>query len=347
MKASLYREFVSLERPVRASAQLHADRSRLFLRIEEDGVGFGEVAPQPIELFGDPGVDEVIEATREVLSRVVEFQAREGVLPSWSMVSSLAGDTSERRAAGALIEMALLDRELRRNVMSIGEFWLPRAHTPRQSTVSALDDREWVYHSLDSRLRVKTSSGEVSERALEQLSALRVPVLLDFNCSARSIDEVLKQVDVIGEVATIDAVEQPFGIGNVADHARLAARLDVALCLDESVRSIRDLTRIVRYEAASMICVKPARVGGLANARSIISRGQQLGFRVYVGGFFESPYARRVLRALAYGCDVTEPSDLGVVALEDASGEISSVTASFGVEPAASMLDAAEALTLR
>ncbi len=347
VKVNLYQQHVALERPVRASAQLHADRLRLFLRLDNDGVGFGEVSPQPLALHGDPGVREVIVATRDALERVVSATERDGSAPPWSKVAAVVGDAPERRAAGALIEMALLDRELRRRVMSIGELWIPRTLTPRQSTVSALDEREWEVHSLDDRVRVKTAPGVVSERALEQLARLRVPVLLDFNCSARDDRDVLAQVERIREVATIDAVEQPYGVGNVVDHARLASRLDVDLSLDESVRSTRDLTQIARYHAAAMICVKPARVGGLANARSIIDRGQQLGLRVYLGGFFESPYARRVHRALAYGCGVTEPSDLGDVALDDASEEVSSIASSFGVEPSASMLAKAEALTFR
>ena len=95
-----------------------------------------------------------------------------------------------------------------------------------------------------------------------------------------------------------------------------------------------------------MVCVKPARVGGLANARSIILRAQQLGLRVYLGGFFESPFARRVHRALANGCGITEPSDLGDVALEDEDSEVTVIASSFGVEPASSMLARAESLTV-
>jgi O-succinylbenzoate synthase len=242
--------------------------------------------------------------------------------------------------------MALLDRELRDNVLSIGELWPLRGATPRQSTVSALDALEWRFGSLDRRVRVKTAPGVVSERALEQFSRLRIPVLLDFNCSATSDEDVLSQVAAIREVATIDAVEQPFAPGNVVDHARLAGLLDVDLSLDESVRSTNDLAQIHRYQAAAMICVKPARVGGLANARSIIMRAQQLGLRVYLGGFFESPYARRVHRALANGCGITEPSDLGDVALEDEYSEVTLIASSFGVEPAESMLARAESLTV-
>jgi o-succinylbenzoate synthase len=346
MNMQLFRQRVALQRPVLASEQLHEERSRLFLRIEDGAVGFGEVAPQPVSLHGDPGVKEVIDAVDDALERVRSVAQREGALPAWSRMAGLLSESPAHRFAAALIEMALLDRELRDNVLSIGELWPPRGRTPRQSTVSALDAREWKFDDLDARVRVKTAPGALNDRALEQFSRLRVPVLLDFNCSATSDEDVLSQVAAIGEVATLDAVEQPYAPGNVIDHARLAARLDVALSLDESVRSTNDLAQITRYHAATMICVKPARVGGLANARSIILRAQQLGLRVYVGGFFESPYARRVHRALANGCSVTEPSDLGNVALEETDSEATAIGSSFGVEPAASMLARAESLAV-
>jgi O-succinylbenzoate synthase len=346
MNARLFRQRVALERPVRASEQLHEQRSRIFLRIEDGAVGFGEVAPQPVALHGDPGVSEVIDAASDALERLQLVVQREGVLPAWSRVAGLLSDTPAHRCAGALVEMALLDRELRHFVLSIGELWPPRSATPRQSTVSALDDREWHLGATDRRVRVKTAPGPVSERTLEQLSRLRVPVLLDFNCSATRDEDVLSQIALISEVAAIDAVEQPFAVGNVVDHARLAAQLDVALSLDESVRSANDLVQISRYGAAAMVCVKPARVGGLATARSIILRAQQLGLRVYLGGFFESPYARRVHRALANGCGITEPSDLGDVALENEANEVTAIASSFGVEPASTMLDRAESLTV-
>jgi O-succinylbenzoate synthase len=346
MDVRLFRQRVSLEHPVLTSEQLHGQRSRLFLRIEDGAIGFGEVDPQPEPLHGDPGVKEVIDAVGDAVQRLESVAAREGALPAWSRVAGLLSDSPAHRFAAALVEMALLDRELRDNVLSIGELWPPRSATPRQSTVSALDAIEWHVGNLDRRVRVKTAPGKVSERALEQFSRVRVPVLLDFNCSATNDDDVISQVEVIREVATIDAVEQPFAPGNVVDHARLAAKLDVDLSLDESVRSTNDLAQIGRYRAAEMICVKPARVGGLANARSIVLRAQQMGLRVYLGGFFESPYARRVHRALANGCGITEPSDIGDVALEDADSQVTVIGSGFGVEPASSMLARAESLSV-
>jgi hypothetical protein len=85
--------------------------------------------------------------------------------------------------------------------------------------------------------------------------------------------------------------------------------------------------------------VKPARVGGVANARTIILRAREAGLRPYLGGFFESPYARQVNRSLAQSC-VDEPSDLGPVDVvtEGYASEVDVVDGAFGVSPSAEML---------
>ncbi len=348
MNVSLYRQNVVLARSIRASAQEHDRRSRLFLRLEEDGVaGYGEVAPQPFALNGDPGCDEVVDAVRGLLVQLGEIAAREKALPLWSRVARLSAATPASNVATALFEMALLDRELRLAASSIGELWPEKFNTPTQATVSLLDESEWSFDQSVERVRLKSAPGLISEQMLERLSRLKVPVLVDYNCSATTDEEVLAQVKVISDVVTIAAVEQPFNAGNVIDHARLASRLDVPLSIDEGVRSMRDLTQIANYHAAMMVCVKPARVGGLANTRALFARAGELGMKAYLGGFFESPYARRVHRALARAC-VSEPSDLLAVQIErnGDGAEVTIVESSFGVEPASAMLSEAERLSV-
>jgi len=171
---------------------------------------------------------------------------------------------------------------------------------------------EWHVGSDIARLRVKTSSALPRDWALERLSRVTSPVLLDFNCSAQGDDEVVAQVRAVGEVCDLVAVEQPYAAGNVVDHARLASRLGVPISVDEGVRSLRDVAQLARYGAAQIVCVKPSRVGGLANARTIVAAANDAGLRPYIGGFFESPFARRVNALLARSC-VVEPSDLDVV----------------------------------
>ncbi len=342
VKATLWRQDTEIRHPVRAAGQHHAERSRLFLGVEHDGaIGFGEIAPQPVELNGDAAIADVVDEVRVfVLPQLQQILEREGDLPSWTRVARFAGSRAASNPAVALLEMALLDRELRATGSSVDTLWPVRFDTPLQSTVSLIDDGEWHLDAGVARVRAKISAAAVGSVALGRLGALSTPVLLDYNCGASGDGDVIEQVRVIRDVCDVVAVEQPYAVGNVVDTARLAERLDVAVSVDEGVRSVRDVAQIVRYQAAGIICVKPARVGGLANARTIIIEAREAGLRPYLGGFFESPYARSVHRSLARHC-VEEPSDLRPVDVvnDGYSREVDTVADGFGVTPSAEMLE--------
>ena len=341
VKCTLWRDDVNLQRPVSGAAQRHDVRARLYLRIEHDGVaGFGEIAPQPMALNGDPSIDEVLEELSQVtMPQVLDVATREGALPSWTRVARFGGSRAASSFSVALVEMALLDRDVRVSGDVISSLWPKNFDTPNQSTVSIIDLDEWSFATDVARVRVKTTPGPVAQRALEQLGELTVPVLLDFNCSASSDEQVLEQVEQISRVATIDAVEQPYAPGNVIDHATLAEQLSVPISLDEGVRAARDLEQIARYSAASIVCLKPARIGGLANTKAMAQRAVSLGLEPYIGGFFESPYARRVHRLLANNC-IAQPSDVADVAVQRDRqfDELERVAGGFEVEPSRELL---------
>lgn len=342
MKATLWRQDTSIRHPVRSAEQIHDERSRLFLAIDHlDVVGYGEAAPQPRELNGDAALSDVIDEVRIfVLPQLQQILEREGDLPSWTRVGRFAGSRPASNPAIALLETALLDRELRTARATIDSLWPARIRTPLQSTVSLIDDGEWRVNPETTRVRAKLSPAPVSRTSLQRLSELALPVLLDYNCAASDDAQVIEQVARIRDVADVVAVEQPYAVGNVVASSRLAEQLDVSLSIDEGVRSVRDVAQIVRYHAAEIICVKPARVGGLANARTIIVRAQEAGLRPYVGGFFESPYGRHVNRSLANSC-VDQPSDLGPVDVvtEGYSREVEVAEGGFGVVPSPEMLE--------
>ena len=338
-----------MRQALNAAHQRHELRERLYLEIDADGVsGFGEVDPQPVALNGDPGIDEVLdELVGLVIPQVRDMVRHEGALPSWSRLGRLAGPRRASNPALALVEMALLERELRVAGRSIKDLWPPVMATPRQVTVSLIGNDAWSIPPAAARVRVKADPRLLNPRDLERLREVSVPVLIDLNCSARDDDEVLELLRRVDAVATVTALEQPYAPGNVADHARLARRLDVTLSIDEGLRSMADVRQIVRYRAGEIICVKPARVGGLANARTIIAKAREAGLRPYLGGFFESAYARTVHLALA-NHSVDEPSDVGLVdTLETPdSPEVEVVEGAFGLRPSADMLQRAQPVTL-
>ena len=311
----------TLQTSVRAAGERHSTRTHIYLSIEDEGIrGLGEVSPQPSSLNGDPSLAEVLSELRDfAIPQFQEVCAREGAIPSWTRVARFAGPRSSSFFAVALIEMAVLDFELRKQILRVSEMWPATYSTPFMSTVSILDEEDWNLNEGSQQIRVKTSPGDISEFHISRLRSLSKPVILDFNCSALSDEDVLSQVSALDGIVEIVAVEQPFAVGNVVDHARLSEQLHVAVSLDEGVRSIRDLEQIARYSAAKLVCVKPSRVGGLANARTMVAKAQSLGIDAYIGGFFESTYARTVNRHLANAC-TDQPSDLADVLVGSGGG---------------------------
>jgi O-succinylbenzoate synthase len=342
MELTLWRDDVTLRRGVAAALQRHERRTRLFLRLRHDGVeGFGEVAPQNVALNGDPSVQDVLEELRDVtVPQLLSVVARESLAPSWTRMARFAAARPASCVAVALVEMAMLDRELRCTQQDVTSLWPRNFDTPTVATVSLIEvDEPWDLDQDAARLRAKTSPGTLSRAAIDRARQVILPVLLDFNCSASADEQVLVQVQALSGVELV-GVEQPYGAGNVIDHATLAEQLLVPISLDEGVRTLRDLDQIHRYGAAQMVCIKPARVGGLANARTMVQRASDLGLRAYLGGFFESPFARHVHRFLAEHC-VVEPSDVGVVATVESLDrlEIAPVEGGFGVAPSPEMLE--------
>jgi O-succinylbenzoate synthase len=179
---------------------------------------------------------------------------------------------------------------------------------------------------------------------LDRLASCALPVLLDYNASATSIASVWADVEAVTRVARLVGVEQPFAAGNVIDHVKLARRLEVPVGLDEGMRGLADLDAAVVAGAAKLICVKPARVGGLVAARAVMARAIDHGVAAYVGGFFESAFARSVHRVLADSL-ASAPSDVGLVARQDFhEPEAVEVPSGLGSAPSEALLAHARAL---
>lgn len=321
MRVTVWRSSTTLASPVRAAGQRHDWREHLFASIEHEGVeGYGEVSPQPAMLNGDPSTESVIEALRaETLVRLGRTLRDTGELPPWFKAHRLAGPRAASSVAWSLLEMALLDRTLRVGQTRLDALWPARRRPATVATVSLVDDEPWSVPPSAARVRAKVRPGSLRADRVERLASLGRPVIVDYNCSGASVDAVARELESLGDAVPIVAVEQPFAPGNLISHAQLAARQLAPVSLDEGLRSLLDLRLIARYRAASIVCVKPARVGGLAAARTIIDAAQRAGIRPYVGGFFESPLARTTLRNLA-AAFVDEPSDVAPVRTRAKSG---------------------------
>lgn len=216
--------------------------------------------------------------------------------------------------AKAAIETALLDAELTTKGTSLAtHLGATRDRVPAGVVVELGEDPAATAASALARaaegyrrIKVKIAPG----RDREHLAAVRaeigrtVPLWADANGSY-TLDDVehLAALDV-------DLLEQPLRAGDLLDHARLTARLDVVVCLDESIDSVDSARLALHLRAADALCVKPGRLGGLRAAVAVHDACVEANVPVWCGGMLETGIGRAANLALAALDGFTLPADL-------------------------------------
>ncbi len=162
-----------------------------------------------------------------------------------------------------------------------------------------------------SRVKVKIGPGW----DLEPLEAIRRslpdPALLALQADANGA----YSAGDLGHLAALDrfdllCLEQPFDRDDLATHRLLADRMTTPICLDESVDSPESAREALATGACSVICVKPSRLGGLGATLDLVESCTRSGVPLWMGGMFESGYARGVNTTLAALPGFAWPGDL-------------------------------------
>ncbi|MEM2219959.1 MAG: enolase C-terminal domain-like protein, partial [Candidatus Korarchaeum sp.] len=89
-----------------------------------------------------------------------------------------------------------------------------------------------------------------------------------------------------------------------------ARMMRTPICLDESIKKPEDAYKAYRLGSCSVINVKPARVGGLINAKLIHDFCSSVGMPIWIGGMLETGVGRGHLVAAATLPNVRFPNDI-------------------------------------
>lgn len=95
-------------------------------------------------------------------------------------------------------------------------------------------------------------------------------------CTIRTVEE-----------HNLEFVEQPVPAGDIEGLARVSAAVSTPIMADESVRSAADVRLIARRKAASLVNIKLAKTGGLAEALRAAKVAADAGIGVVVGCMLE------------------------------------------------------------
>ena len=137
-------------------------------------------------------------------------------------------------------------------------------------------------------------------RDLEPVTKLRaaLPTLdigVDANGSYRDpADPVFSSLAEAG----VSFIEQPLAPDDLASHRLLRERLDVPVCLDESIGSVDDVAPVLEAGAADQLAIKLNR-HGLTDLKEILRMARRHDVGVQIGGTFDTSIGRRHLLAAA------------------------------------------------
>jgi O-succinylbenzoate synthase len=327
----LWRGEVRLREPLGAAHGVHDVLEKLYVRICcADAEGWGEVAAIPEPVGIDPSLRAVEQLLVEDWPARLETAAlaREGRCPESQTVALFAGSSVLEQVAAAVIEMAVLDAELRADERSLADQLGTDRSAVRYGGLVGIPESHRVPDALEraaelveggaSRLRVKISP-TFGIDALRAIAAAFPGLALHADANGSfdpSSVEILRPLDDLSLVC----IEQPLATRDLAALAQVASSFQTPICLDETITSRRVARDVLRYGACRALCVKPARVGGLRAARAIVVEAAEFGAASFVGGMFETGLGRAYLGALAAGAEVALISDVAAPAtylLED------------------------------
>ena len=104
-------------------------------------------------------------------------------------------------------------------------------------------------------------------------------------------------------------IEQPLPEEDWYGHVLASRACATPICMDESILTVESADSAIALGAASIINIKPGRVGGYLHAKAIHDRCLELGAPVWCGGMLETGIGRAANIALAALPGFTLPGD--------------------------------------
>lgn len=139
--------------------------------------------------------------------------------------------------------------------------------------------------------------------------APRSQIYLDAN-QGYSAEEILKFLEVLKKYkVTIDLLEQPVPRADWEGLRKVTRETDIAVCADESVRSLSEAVQIIKEKAADVINIKLMKFG-FFHAREIALIARANNVDLMIGGMMETSLAMTAAAHLAAGMGCFKYIDL-------------------------------------
>ncbi|MDH3289799.1 MAG: o-succinylbenzoate synthase [Gemmatimonadota bacterium] len=307
---------LQLREPFHISSGSTDVRRVVLVRLEDrDGVeGWGECVAGETPHYSSETVDTAWLAIRDwVAPRVVGIPLSRPEECHERLDAAIRGHRMARAAA----EMAVWDLAARRESVALSVLLggvrdrvatgisLGLQPDPATLVRKAILARDAGYRRIKLKIAPDRDISFVS--AVREALGESVPLSVDANAAYSLADiDRLKALDGLD----LTMLEQPFDGDDLVRHAALQRVLRTPICLDESITSTARLEDMVTLDAGRIVNLKPGRVGGLTEARTIHDHAGRHRIPVWCGGMLETGVGRAHNVALASLPQFELPGDL-------------------------------------
>ncbi len=295
-----------MRRPVGTGHGAIATRDVRLVRLSARGsggasvIGLGEASPLPG--FGLETIGEAEAALARALPLLLGRALPASALSISILLAELADVLDGAPAARAALELALCDAAARAADRRLAD-WLADGVAPRDAVPcnailpgEAFEDALRAARRLGvDRFKLKVGKDPSQAGCAAEVARIRrlcamlgegEKLRLDANGAlsegaARALTEALSD-------APIEWLEQPFPADRLEQAAALRRHTGLPIALDESASGETMLRRIIALDAADIVVIKPAAVGGPLGARRMAETAREAGLRVVVTSFMDS-----------------------------------------------------------
>jgi O-succinylbenzoate synthase len=307
---------IPLVRPFRTSFGTQHVRDVLLVEaIDSDGVsGWGECVTMAWPGYSPEYTLGAIDVMRAFL-----IPALREALPGNDPVEVAAalGTMRGHPMAKSALSTALLDVWLRKRDQSLGDY-LGAVHTevdcgvsvgiPTSETIEELMEEVGSYVDAGyRRIKLKIEPGwdiEPVARVREQWPD--IPLQVDANQAYGRADGAhLAELDPLNLLL----IEQPLPEEDWLGHRIISEACATPICMDESILNAESAEAALEFGSATIINIKPGRVGGYLEAKAIHDVCMERSAPVWCGGMLETGIGRAANLALAAMPGFTLPGD--------------------------------------
>ena len=271
------------------------DRRTVLVTVHCEGVdGWGECVADADPFYSEEYVDAAWMTLRQYLIPALLGQKLSAARECVPLFARVRGN----RMAKAALENALWEAESKeKNVPLWQLFGGTRKEIPTGVSIGIQNNVDQLMEKIATelaagyqRIKIKVKHGWDVE-VMEQVRARWPQIVL--SCDANSA----YRMDEIGHLREFDRfnllmIEQPLWHDDIYHHSQLQQQLQTKLCLDESIRQVRDAELALKLDACRIINIKTGRVGGMSEAIAIHDLAKAHSVPVWCGGMLESGVGR-------------------------------------------------------